>query len=116
LASCSEIEEWLSILGAGIAGLRLLKEFGIRTSELEFFIKNFGKGEIQISAFAPSVFRDQYEPRLEVSRSKVKAGIARVVESNVTDEVVESVLADAKEFYSLLSDLRQTVVSGFVVV
>jgi len=116
MTSCQELEGWLSTLGAGIAGLRLLKEYGIRTSELEYFIENLGDLKIKVSAFAPSPLKTQYEPLLSQTEAKLKSGIEKIKDPKVSGEALDSVLKDAKELYSLLSDMHQAAVSGLIIV
>jgi len=116
MVSCPELEDWLSTLGAGIAGLRLLREYGIRTSELKYFMENFGDSKIKVSAFAPSPLKNQYEPLLRQAETKLKSGIKKITVRNVSGEVIDNVLKDAKELYSLLSDIHQAVVSGLTMV
>jgi hypothetical protein len=114
MATFSETEGWFSILGAGMAGLRLLKEFGIRTAELEYFIQNFDKTEMKISAFAPSPLIDQYETLFNQAKERLKEGIEQIKEPKVTDKTVDNVLKDAKELYNLLGEVHRTIASGLV--
>jgi len=116
MASFSEIEGWLSILGTGMAGLRLLKEYGIRTSELQYFMEHLGDCRTQVSAFAPSTLKNQYEPLIVKAETKLISGLKKISKPDVTDEVVDDVLRDARELYSLLSDMHQATASGFIVV
>jgi len=112
MASSVEIEGWFSILATGMAGLRLLKEFGIRTAELDYFTKNFGKTKIEISAFAPPPLRDQFEPTFNQVEDKVKRDIEKIKEPNVAYDVVDELLKNIRDLYSLLSDVHRTIVSG----
>lgn len=114
MASVSEIEEWFSILGAGMAGLRLLKEYGIRTVELEYFIENFDKSKMRISAFAPPPLRDQYEPKFSSIKAKITSGIKAISNTNTSDDTLNTLLADTKEMYILLNDVHRTITSGFI--
>lgn len=114
--ACSEIEMWLSILGGGMTGLRLLKDYDIRTPELEYFIKNWDFERIEISAFAPSPLRDQYDQLFIETKEKLESGVKKVANSDVSDAVLDKTLKDAKELYSLLSDLHTAIASGFIAV
>jgi hypothetical protein len=118
MASCPEIEEWLSILGTGIAGLRFLKEYGVRTSELEYFTRNFGETRIEASAFAPAPLRSEYEQMLKQFETKLRAGIQelRAQTDSVSSELIEALLKDAKELFRLLRDMHQAAVSGLTFV
>jgi len=120
VASCSEIESWLSVLGTGIAGLRLFKMFGVQNSELEFFMENFGDMKIEVSAFAPPPLRNQYEITLKQAESELREKIqemrAQTVDSEVSDEMIDSVLKNAENLFSLLRDMHQATVSGFIIV
>jgi hypothetical protein len=115
MASCSEIEMWLSTLGTGMAGLRLLKEYGIRTPELEYFIENISSSNIEISAFAPPPLRSQYEPLFSQANMKLKSGIKKLADQNVSDEVIDNVLNDARALYIILSDMHKSTVSGIII-
>lgn len=114
--SCSEIEKWLSILGGGMTGLRLLKDYDLRTPELEYFIENFDFERMEISAFAPSPLRDQYDELFTQAKEKLRSGVKEVANSSASDEVLGKTLRDAKELYSLLSDLHTAIASGFIIV
>jgi len=116
MASFSEIEGWLSTLGIGIAGLRLLKEYGIRTSELKYFIENLDDVKIEVSAFAPAPLRNQYEPLVVKAEAKLRSGIKKILDPNVSNEIVDDVLKGARELYSLLSDMHQATASGLIIV
>lgn len=114
MASVSQIEEWFSILGAGMAGLRLLKEYGIRTVELEYFTENFGKSEMKISAFAPPPLRDQYEPKFSGIKKKILSGIEAISDPRVSAETLNKLLENTKDMYMLLNDVHRTFASGFI--
>jgi hypothetical protein len=114
MASVSQIEEWFSILGAGMAGLRLLKEYGIRTVELQYFIENFDKSEMKISAFAPPPLRDQYEPKFSSIKGKIISGIKAISNQKVSADTLNKLLVDTREMYILLNDVHRTVTSGFI--
>ncbi len=114
MASVSQIEEWFSILGTGMAGLRLLKEYGIRTVELGYFIENFGKSEMKISAFAPPPLRDQYEPRFSGIKKKIISGIETISDPRVSAETLNKLLANTKEMYMLLNDVHRALTSDFI--
>ena len=116
MATFSEIEEWLSTLGAGIAGLHLLREYGIRTSELEYFIENFGKSRMSVSAFAPPPLKNQYEPILTKTETKLRSGLENILHIDVSNEEIDEALKDIRELYSLLRDIHQATISGLIVV
>lgn len=118
MASISEIETWFSILGAGMTGLRLLREYGMRTVELRYFVENFDKYKMRISAFAPPPLRDQYEPKFSSVKTKISAGIQEVLRSNgnMPEEAVNALLEDIKEMYMLLNDAHRTITSGIILV
>ena len=116
MASFSEIEGWLSMLSTGIAGLRLLKEYGIRAPELEYFVENLGNSKIKVAAFAPPPLRNQYEKSVAKAETRLRLGIERMSETNVSDEDVDEVLKDTRELYSLLGDIRRATVSGIITV
>ena len=116
MATFSEIEQWLSILGVGIAGLHILKKYGVRSSELEYFVENFGDAKIVVSAFAPSPLKNQYEPLLSESEIKLKSGIEKISRTNASSEEVDEVLKDTRELYSLLRDIHQATISGLVTI
>lgn len=115
MASISEIEGMLSMLGTGIAGLRFLKEYNIRTSELKYFIENFSDGKIEVSAFAPPPLRNQYEKVLSKIEAKLVSGVKKISSPNVSRKTVDKVLKDAKELYSLLNDIHQATISGIII-
>jgi hypothetical protein len=114
MASVSQIEEWFSVLGAGMAGLRLLKEYGIRTVELEYFTENFGKSEIKISAFAPPPLHDQYEPRFSGIKKEIISGIEALSDPRISAETLNKLLLNTKEMYMLLNDAHRTFASDFI--
>ena len=117
MASCSEIEKWLAIVGTGITGLRLLKDYNIQTPELEYFTDKFGNGKMAISAFAPSPFKNQYETRLQKIQTILVSHVEQLMRAqNVSSEIINNALNEAEELYSLLRDMHQTVVSGFIIV
>jgi len=116
VASSSEVEGWLYLLGAGMAGLRMLKEFGIRTSELDYFIRNFGKTDMRISAFAPPPLRDQYELAFSETEKKLTQGIEKIEKSDVTNEAIDDAVENLRKLYSLLGDAHRMIVSGKLIV
>jgi hypothetical protein len=116
MASRSEVESCFSVLGAGIAGLRILKEFGFKSTELDIFIKSMATDEkVKICAFAPSPLRNQYEAAITEVETKVKQDIEKVSAQTLpSDEVIDEAIKDTKQLYSLLAELNRTVVSGLV--
>ena len=116
MATCSEIEKWLATVGTGITGLKLLKEYKIKTPELRYFVEAFGNGSMKISAFAPPTLKNQYEERLGRIEKKLKLEIRKLLESEVSAKSIDNALKSAEELYSLLRDMCQAVVSSFLVV
>lgn len=111
---CSEIESWLSILSAGITGLHLFKEYGFRTPELIFFLENFDSEKMEIAAFAPPPLRDQYAQLFDEANKRLRNGIVKMRNSDVAEEVLDIVLRDTTELYGLMSDMHQSVSSGYI--
>jgi hypothetical protein len=116
MASYSEIERWLSVLATGMAGLRLLKHYGVRSPELEHFIQNITDGQMSISAFAPSPLREQYQPLISQTEEELKSETKKLSDPNVSEEIVDSVLNKAQELYTLLSDMHRNAFSSLIIV
>ena len=115
MASRSEVESCFSVLGAGIAGLRLLKQFGFKSKELELFIENMATEEkVKICAFAPSPLRNQYKASILEAEAKVKEDIKQLSADQPSDEIIDQAINDTKKLYGILSELHRTVVTGLV--
>jgi len=70
---------------------------------------------MKISAFAPPPLRDHYEPRLREAEASLRSGIEELGKRKVSDEVLDDLLKNAREIYTMLYDVHRTVVSGFIV-
>jgi hypothetical protein len=115
MASRSEVESCFSILGAGIAGLRLLKEYGFKSKELELFVKNMATDEkVKICAFAPSPLRSQYEAAISEAEKKVKEDIIKISTEKPSAATIDEAIKDTKQLYGILAELHRTVASGLV--
>ena len=115
MASRSEVESCFSVLGAGLAGLRLLKVFGLRSTELDLFIKTMSTEEqVKICAFAPSPLREQYKASISEAQTKVKHDIEGLSVEEPSDKVIDDTIRDTKQLYGILAELHRTAVSGLV--
>jgi hypothetical protein len=115
MASRSEVESCFSVLGTGIAGLRLLKVFGIKSKELEIFMKAMATEEqVKICAFAPSPLRGQYEESISEAETKVKQDIEKLSVDKPSDETIDKAIKDTKQLYGILAELHRTAVTGLV--
>ena len=116
MASRSEVESCFSVLGAGIAGLKLLKIFGLKSKELDIFINSVSSDEqVKICAFAPSPLRNQYEASVSEAQTKVKRDIEKLSGNMPSDEAIDEAIKDTKQLYGILAELHRTSVSGLVV-
>jgi len=115
MASRSEVESCFSVLGAGIAGLSLLKVFGFKSKELDLFMKTMATEEqVKICAFAPSPLRNQYEATISEAEIKVKHDIEKLSIDKPSDETIDEAIKDTKQLYGILAELHRTAVTGLV--
>jgi hypothetical protein len=116
MASRSEVESCFSVLGAGLAGLRLLKVFGLRSTELDLFIKTISTEEqVKICAFAPSPLREQYKASISEAQRKVKHDIEGLSVKEPSDKAIDDTIKDTTQLYGILAELHRTAVSGLVI-
>jgi hypothetical protein len=116
MASRSEVESCFSVLGAGLAGLRLLKIFGLKSKELDLFIENILTEEQgKICAFAPSPLREQYKASISQAQERVKQDIKKLSVEEPSDKVIDDTINDTQSLYSILAELHRTAVSGLVI-
>lgn len=92
----------------------MLKEYGIQSTELDYFIKNIETDKIKVCAFAPSPLRNQYESELDEAEKKVKQDIQELSVPNPPNNVIDKAIKDTKALYNILTEIHRTLVSGLV--
>jgi len=116
LASYSRIEAWLSVVASGITGLGLLRDYGIRSPELEYFIEYCGKQTISVKALAPSPLTNEYEPLIRSAFTQLLSKLESIKDENATTDLFDRAIEDARKVYGLLSAMYQTVKSNLVAI
>ena len=102
MASFSRIENLISTIASGITGIGLLKDYDIRTPELEYFIESFGDLRVSVSALAPIPQMKNYSTSIEAIFSRLLARLPELRNQNVPEGTLEQTLKDAKELHSVL--------------
>jgi hypothetical protein len=116
MASYSGIESWLSVVASGITGLGLLKDYGIRSPELEYFIEYCGKQTISVKALAPSPSTNEYGSLIDAAFIQLLSRLEDLKGENVPEDLLNNAIEDARKLYGLLNAMYQTVKSGIVTI
>lgn len=104
VASLPKMEKFLFTISTGITGLEILKDFGIKSTELEYFI-NFcrEKQDLSVSAMGPSSLTQRYRERINASYNKVITKMQDFSSEDCSKEKTETILLELSDLHDLLN-------------
>jgi hypothetical protein len=103
MASLPKLEKFLFTLSTGLTGLELLKEYGIQSSELQYFI-NFCKEphDLSVSAMGPSNLTQRQNERIKVSYSKIVDEMKNFNAQDCSGKDTEKVIQELTDLHDLI--------------
>jgi hypothetical protein len=106
VASLPKMEKFLFTISTGITGLEILKEYGAKSTELEYFI-NFcrEKQDLSVSAMGPSSLTQRYSERIKGSYNRVIDEMQDFFSKDYSKEKVETILLELSDLHDLLSKI-----------
>jgi len=103
MASLPKLEKFLFTISTGITGLELLKEFGVETNELEYFINYCRETpDLSVNAMGPSYLIERYTPQIKSSYDHIISEM-KVFSKTTPKEKISCIITELEALHDLIS-------------
>lgn len=103
MASLPKLEKFLFTISTGITGLELLKEFGVETNELEYFINYCRETpDLSVNAMGPSYLIERYTPQIKSSYDHIISEM-KAFSKTAPKEKIGCMITELEALHDLIS-------------